>query len=75
YIGDFATLGYQGELKGGGDEVIPTPPIIPSNPEAKTPTGMEQMEEGQCSNGILLLNGQLFIRRDGKTYTITGQEL
>ena len=71
YIGDFATIGYTGELKGGGDEVLPTPPIIPSNPEAK-PQGIEQAEE-QCLDGVVLMNGQLFIRRDGKTYSVTGQ--
>lgn len=74
FVGDFATTGYPGELR-GDYEIIPTPPIIPSNPEATTPTGMEQMEDGQCANGVILRNGQLFIRRDGKTYTITGQEL
>ena len=73
YIGDFATLGYQGELKGGGDEVIPTPPIIPSNPEAQIITGIGETKDEKCANGGLLLSGQLFIRRDGKTYTITGQ--
>ena len=73
YIGDFATLGYQGELQGDGLEVIPTPPIIPSNPEAQAPTGIEQTDEEQCPNGVVLMNGQLFIRRDGKTYSVTGQ--
>ena len=72
FVGDFATTGYPGELR-GDYEIIPTPPIIPSNPEAKTPTGIDQSEDGQYSNGILLLNGQLFIRRDGKTFSITGQ--
>ena len=71
YIGDFATTGYTGELQGGGNEVLPTPPIIPSNPEAK-PQGIEQTEE-QCSDGVVLMNGQLFIRRDGKIYSVTGQ--
>ena len=73
YIGDFATTGYQGELQGDGLEVIPTPPIIPSNPEAQTPTGVEETEEEQCPNGVVLQNGQLLIRRDGKTYSVTGQ--
>lgn len=73
YIGDFATTGYQGELKGGGAEVIPTPPIIPSNPEAQIITSIGETKDEKCANGGLLLNGQLFIRRDGKTYTITGQ--
>ena len=74
YIGDFATTGYIGDLRyPDGNEVIPTPPIIPSNPEAQAPTGIEQTEEEQCSNGVVLMNGQLFIRRDGKTYSVTGQ--
>ena len=74
YMGDFATLGYQGDLRyPDGLEVIPTPPIIPSNPEAQTPTGIEQTDEEQCPNGVVLMNGQLFIRRDGKTYSVTGQ--
>lgn len=73
YTGAFATFGYPGELEEGGLEIIPTPPIIPSNPEAQTPTGVEETEDGQCSNGVVLQNGQLFIRRDGKTYTVTGQ--
>ena len=74
YMGDFATLGYQGDLRyPDGLEVIPTPPIIPSNPETQAPTGIEQTEEEQCPNGVVLMNGQLFIRRDGKTYSVTGQ--
>lgn len=72
YIGDFATTGYPGDLR-GDYEVIPTPPIIPSNPEAQAPTGIEQTDEEQCPNGVVLMNGQLFIRRDGKTYSVTGQ--
>lgn len=74
YTGAFATTGYTGDkLVGDGLEVIPTPPIIPSNPEAQTPTGVEQTDEEQCPNGVVLINGQLFIRRDGKTYSVTGQ--
>ncbi len=75
YIGDFATTGYEGELKGAGEEIIPTPPIIPSNPEAQTPTGVEETEDGQCPNGVVLMNGQLFIRRDGKVYNLHGTEV
>ena len=74
YIGDFATTGYIGDLRyPDGNEVIPTPPIIPSNPEAQAPTGIDQTKEEQCPNGVVLMNGQLFIRRDGKTYSLTGQ--
>ena len=76
YMGDFATLGYQGDLRyPDGLEVIPTPPIIPSNPETQTPTGAEETEDGQCSNGVVLMNGQLFIRRDGRVYNLHGTEV
>ena len=73
YIGDFATTGYIGDLRyPDGNEVIPTPPIIPSNPEAQTPTSVEQTEDGQFSNGVVLMKGQLFILRDGKMYNAQG---
>jgi hypothetical protein len=79
YIGDFATLGYQGELQGDGLEVIPTPPIIPSNPEAQTPNAIEEIYTSSHQGGeggrLILINGQLLIRQDGKTYTVTGQEV
>ena len=79
YIGDFATLGYQGELQGDGLEVIPTPPIIPSNPEAQTPTAIEEIyissHQGGEGGRLILINGQLLIRRDGKTYTLQGAEV
>ena len=73
YIGDFATTGYTGELQGGGNEVLPTPPIIPSNPEEHVTEGVDLMEDGQCTNGVFLQNGQLLIRCEGKTYSVTGQ--
>ena len=73
YTGDFATYGYDGDLKGGGDEIIPTPPIIPSNPEA--PESIDFIRTDDGSNGKIFLNGQLFILRDDKIYTTTGQEV
>ena len=76
YIGDFATTGYIGDLRyPDGNEVIPTPPIIPSNPEAQAPTGIEQTEEEQCPSGVVLMNGQLLIIRNEKKYTLSGQEI
>ena len=83
YFGDFATLGYTGELK-GSYEVIPTPPIIPSNPEAKTPTGVEGVlipdEErlfqiSEFSVRKILRDGQLIVFRGDKIYTLSGQEV
>ena len=76
YTGAFATFGYPGELEEGGDEIIPTPPIIPSNPEAPSdPTYLDQIGEGKGTNGKLFIDGRLFIIRDGKIYTLTGQEV
>ena len=79
YVGDFATRGYQGELQGDGVEVIPTPPIIPGNPEAKTPTNIEEIpdENGTFDglNGKVFLNGQLYILYKGVMYNILGNQL
>ena len=76
YVGDFATLGYDGDLKYDGDEVIPTPPIIPSNPDAKTPTGIEnEGTEDSSSDGKLMLNGEIVIRHNGRIFTLTGLEI
>jgi len=75
YFGDFATTGYPGDdVKGSSFEVIPTPPIIPSNPEAK-PTGLEDTDVSGHSETKYLLNGQLLIRRGDKVFTLTGQEI
>jgi len=80
YTGAFATTGYPGVLIEGGDEVIPTPPVIPSNPEPSgTPTGIEEISDGigtfEGSNGKVFLNGRLLILHGDKIYTITGQEV
>ncbi len=76
YIGDFATTGYTGDLKGGGDEVIPTPPIIPSNPEQSTPTDIESIALSPDQNGkYILLNGEIRVFRDGHIYSLLGQEI
>ena len=83
YTGAFATIGYPGELQEGGDEIIPTPPIIPSDPEA--PTITTDIEKLSDENGLIstfeetdakiFRNGQLMILRGGKYYTIFGQEV
>ena len=83
YTGAFATIGYPGERQEGGDEIIPTPPIIPSDPEAPTiTTDIEKLsdENGLISTfdgteGKIFRNGQLMILRGGKYYTIFGQEV
>ena len=42
-----------------------------------TGTGIETIDNGQWTKGIqkVLRNGQIYIIRDGRTYTITGQEV
>ena len=81
YTGAFATTGYSGEKPvGDGQEIIPTPPVIPADPEAsETPTGIEELSDEtgtfEGSNGKILRNGQLLIRRGKNCYTLTGQEV
>ena len=74
YIGDFATTGFQGDLRyPDGYEVIPTPPVIPHNPEAK-PTGVETVSSDEVTGAQKVIkDGILLFRIDGKTYSITGQ--
>jgi hypothetical protein len=73
YIGDFATLGYEGELQGGGDEVIPTPPVIPSNPEAKQSTGIVPSDQVQSTK--IIMDGKLYLMYKGRMYDIQGNQL
>ena len=77
YIGDFATKGYPGTLKGGGDEVIPTPPIIPSDPEAGglTTGSLLPTDNTPIKDGIYLINGKICIINDGKRYDMGGMEI
>jgi len=78
YIGDFATTGYTGSLQGDGIEVIPTPPIIPSNPEVQsTPTATDAVPSPvmSCEACKVLHDGRLLLVINGKTFTITGQQV
>lgn len=38
-------------------------------------TAVDQTVNGKCENGKLIRDGQLYILRDGKTYTVTGTEV
>ena len=40
-----------------------------------SPTAIDEIVNGQSSNRKLIRDGQLLILRDGRTYTLTGQEL
>ena len=73
YTGDFATTGYDGDLKGGGDEIIPTPPVIPTNPEAHEDINNVSTYDG--SNGKVFLNGQIYLMYEGRMYDIQGNQL
>lgn len=83
YIGDFATTGYEGELQyPEGNEVMPTPPIIPGDPDAQQVlTGTEQAsvqtEGGEVTRTArrLLHDGQLLIERGGELYNAAGMRL
>ena len=74
YIGAFATFGFQGTVILEGYEVIPTPPVIPHNPEGKGDTdGLEEVSAG--AGRIRMENGQLVIVCGDRIYTLTGQEV
>ena len=73
YTGAFATLGYPGALEEGGDEIIPTPPIIPSNPEA--PEGIDFIRTDDGSNGKMFLNGQIYLMYEGRMYDVRGNQI
>ena len=63
YSGEFATTGYQGAVNPGGQPEV-TPQGIDQTTIEKTPTVTK-----------FIRDGQLFILRDGKTYSVTGQEV
>ena len=79
YMGDFATKGYEGELQyPEGNEVLPTPPIIPGDPDQYVPTDAEQpvvtgkIPIANCQ--LSITHGLILITPDGK-FTITGQRI
>ena len=63
YSGEFATTGYQGAVNPGGQPEV-TPQGIDQTTIEKTPTVTK-----------FIRDGQLLIERDGKTYTVQGQEV
>ena len=74
YIGDFATTGYTGTVHGRGDEVIPTPPIIPSNPEAGGITGTDNVTgDSPMTRSKRMDRGRILILHREQTYTLQGQ--
>ena len=75
YIGDFATTGYTGELKyPDGNEVIPTPPIIPGDPESKVGTDI-QCTRYNAQGTKVIKDGQLYLIYKGRMYDIQGRRM
>ena len=83
YVGEFATTGYDGELRFDGNEVIPTPPVIPSYSDIIHTTGVETLQEDELQPAKedelqpakVFRNGQIILLRHNKAYTLTGQQL
>ena len=75
YVGEFATTGYDGELRFDGNEVIPTPPVIPSYSDIIHATGVENLQEDELQPAKVFRNGQIILLRHNKAYTLTGQEV
>lgn len=76
YTGAFATTGYSGDKPvGDGQELIPTPPVIPADPEAsETPTGIEKTGSEGAEKKTIIEGRLLFITPQG-TYDITGKRI
>lgn len=83
YVGEFATTGYDGELRFDGNEVIPTPPVIPSYSDIIHAAGVENLQEDELQPAKedelqpakVFRNGQIILLRHNKAYTLTGQEV
>lgn len=73
YKGEFATIGYNGEINTGGNEIVPTPPIVPYDPIDQA-QGWRELLQVQ-TDGIYVIDGQLIIRRSNHSYHINGQKL
>ena len=75
YTGAFATMGYPGELEEGGNELIPTPPVIPNDPESHIPTGVDNEPSDQVPNTKVILNGQIYLMYEGRMYDVQGKRI
>jgi hypothetical protein len=75
YVGDFATLGYPGELKYDGNELIPTPPIIPGDPDAQTPTGVWEVQSDDVRCTKVIHDGKLYLMYKGTMYNVQGRKV
>ncbi len=78
YAGDFATTGFEGNLKQpDGNEVLPTPPIIPGDPDASVFTGISlpgcNTPAANCQWSII--NGKLLLITPTGTFTVSGHRI
>ena len=78
YAGDFATTGFEGNLKQpDGNEVLPTPPIIPGDPDASVFTGISlpgcNTPAANCQ--LSIINGKLLLITPTGTFTVSGHRL
>jgi hypothetical protein len=71
YSGEFATTGYNGEVNPGGN------PEGGENPGGGDNPGDQALDNTDASSAPvkILRNGQIFILRGDKTYTLQGQEV
>jgi len=83
YIGDFATTGYEGDLKyPDGYEITPTPPIIPYDPDSAPITTGDAVNNASAIHGgsvtptfRLMHDGRLLFVTPSGTYDITGKRI
>lgn len=75
YVGDFATTGYTEDLRYDGNEIIPTPPVIPDNPDIKgTTSGMGNVSEVSKAKKMLH-DGQLLFETPQGTFDVVGKRI
>jgi hypothetical protein len=83
YIGDFATIGYEGDLKyPDGYEITPTPPIIPYDPDSTPITTGDAVNHASAIHSgsettalRLMRNGRMLFVTPSGTYDITGKRI
>ena len=78
YAGDFATTGFEGDLKQpGGNEILPTPPIIPGDPDASVFTGISLPGSNTpaANYQMSIINGKLLLITPTGTFTVSGHRI
>ena len=78
YAGDFATTGFEGNLKQpDGNEILPTPPIIPGDPDASVFTGISLpgSHTPAANYQLSIINGKLLLITPTGTFTVSGHRI